>query len=121
MSFLVGELACAVSGGLVDYERRFDFEISGFACAVEEELYEGALEASAFAQVYGKSGAGDFDSEVKVYDIVFLGQFPVRKSVFGQVGHRASGFFDNVVGGACTFGNHCAGQHRYQTEGAFRN
>ena len=33
----------------------------------------------------------------------------MRKSVFGQVGHGASGFLDNVVGGAGAFGNHCAG------------
>lgn len=109
LCFFVGELSGAVTGCFVDYVRRFDFEVSGFVGAVEEELYESALEASAFAEVYGESGAGDFDAEVEVYDVILFGEFPVGECVFGEVGHRSAGFFDDVVGCGSSFGYHVAG------------
>ena len=44
---------------------------------VQEEVDERALQLCTFAFVYGESGTGNLNAQVKVYPVIFLGQFPV--------------------------------------------
>ena len=104
LTLFVGQLACSVTGSGIDHCRRHYFRIARFACLVQEEVDERTLELCAFSFIYRKARTRDFNTQVKVYQIVFLGQFPVWKRIFGKFGFHAAHFFNHIVVGAYTFG-----------------
>ena len=97
LGFLVRELACTETRGSIDHNRRLDFFISGSSVVVQEEADEGSLEFGAFAFVYREACAGEFHTEVEIYDIEFLGEFPVRKSVLREFDFRTTHFHYLVI------------------------
>ena len=113
LSLFVGKLAGAEAGGFVDHQRRHNLYISGGSSLVEEEVDKGALQACAFAFIYGETGSGDFVAQLKVNDVVLGAELPVGQSPFGQVGFGAEFGHDDVVGFVLAFGNRdvrCVGQ-----------
>ncbi len=109
LALLVGELSRTVARSLVYYKRWLHLEISGLACLVEEELYEGTLQTRSLAEIYGETGAGNLHAEVEVDDVVLLGQIPVGHSVGGEFGDYSTGGLHHIVVGGHTFGHHVAG------------
>ena len=109
LGLLVGELPCAVTRSLVDHVGRLHLEITGLRGLVEEELDQRALELGSLAEIYREAGTGDLDAELEVDQVVLFGQFPMGKGVGRQVGHRAAGLLDHIVGGSLAFGHHVAG------------
>ncbi len=105
LAFFVGQLSGADARCLVYYVGGLDFHIAGLVGFVEEELYERALQACAFADVNGESGAGDFHAEVEVDEVIFLGEVPVGQGFASEFGHVAAGSFDYVVGRALAGGH----------------
>ncbi len=79
LTFLVGQLAGTVAGSGVHHGGGHQFGIAGFPCLIEEEIDKSALQTGALADVYRKTGTGDFHTEVEVYQIVFFGKLPVGK------------------------------------------
>ena len=77
LSFLVGQLAGGVGGGLVHHIGRLHLGIAVLGGGVEEEVDEGALHLGPFALVNGEAGAGDLAAQVEVNDVVLFHQFPV--------------------------------------------
>ena len=110
LSLLVGELSGTVGRSLVDNIGGLDFHISGGVGLIEEELDESALQACALTDVDRETRAGDFHTEVEVYEVVFLCQIPVGEGILGEIGHRATGFLNYVVLGGFTFRHHVAGE-----------
>ena len=103
LPFLVRQLSRAVAGSGVHHCGRHYFRIAGFACFVQEEVDECALQLCAFAFVYGEAGTGNLDTQVKVYQVIFLGQFPVGQGVFGQLGFHTTYFLYYIVVGTYAF------------------
>ena len=103
LTFFIGQLACSVTGSSIDHCRRHYFRIARLACLVQEEVDECALQLCAFAFVYGEAGTGNLDTQVKVYQVVFLGQFPVWKRIFGKFGFHTAHFFHHIA----RFSNPC--------------
>ena len=104
LSFFVRKLSCAVTGSGVDHCRWHDFNISGFACFIQEEVDKGTLKLCTFSFVYRKTCSCDFNTQVEVYQIIFFCQFPVGKCSFGTFGFHSSHFLDDIVFGTYTFG-----------------
>lgn len=92
LTLFVGQLACSVTGSAIDHCRRHYFRIARFACLVQEEVDERTLELCAFSFIYRKARTRDFNTQVKVYQVVFLGQFPVWKRIFGKLGFHTAHF-----------------------------
>ena len=67
LSFFVRKLSGAIAGSGVDYCRRHDFGISGFACFIQEEVDKGALKLCSFTFVYRETRTCDFYTQVEVY------------------------------------------------------
>ena len=86
LSLFVRQLPCTVCGILVHHIGRLDFHEAGSGGLVKEKVDEGTLQACAFALIYGEAGAGDLGAELKIDDVVFLHEFPVRECAFWQVG-----------------------------------
>ena len=104
LPFFVGQLACTIAGGSVNHRGRHYLGIAGFARFVQEEVDKCTLKLCAFAFVYGKTCTCNLNTQVEVYQVVFLGQFPVGKCVFGKFGFHAAHFLHHVVIGAYAFG-----------------
>ena len=104
LTFFVGQLACTVTGSGINHRRRHYLGIAGFACFVQEEVDKRALKLCAFAFVHGKTCACNLNAQVKVYQVVLLGQFPMGERVFGKFGLHAAHFLYHVVVGAYAFG-----------------
>lgn len=68
------------------------------------------------AEIYGEAGTGNLHAEVKIDEIIFLRKIPMRKGIFGQVGHRTAGLFDHIIGSRTAFGHHVAGDVGYIEE-----
>ena len=109
---LVGKLAGAVARSLVHHQGRFYLHITGFIGAVEEKVYQCPLQARTLAFVNRETRTGNLVAEFKIDDVVFGGQFPVGKRVFGQRIEFAHLTFHHVVGGVLAFGNRSVGRIR---------
>ena len=105
LSFFIGKLPRAIARSDVHHCRRHYFCIAGFACLVQEEVDERALQLCTFAFVYGESGTGNLNAQVKVYQVIFLGQFPVGQGIFGQFGFHAAHLLYHIVVGTDAFGH----------------
>ena len=81
LTFLVGQLACAIARCSVNYRRRHYLRVATLAGFVEEEVNECALQTSTFTDVDGETGTRNLHSEVKVDEVVFLGQLPMGKGI----------------------------------------
>ena len=79
LPLFVGQLPRAVAAGLVDHRRRHDLRVAGFVSFGEEEVDEGALQACAVPDIDGEACAGNLHAKVKVNEVVFLREFPVRQ------------------------------------------
>ena len=77
LSLLVRQLACSKSGSLVDNQWRLNLEITGLAGLVEEELDKGTLQTCALAHIDRETCSRDLHAQVKVDEVVFLGQVPM--------------------------------------------
>ena len=104
LSFFVRKLSCAIAGSSVNYCRWHDFSISGFACFVQEEVDKSALKLCAFTFIYGETCTCDSYTQVEVYLIIFLSQFPVGECIFRKFSFHTSHFFHYVIFSAYTFG-----------------
>ena len=76
----------------------------------------------ALAAVNGEAGSADLHAQVKVNQVIFLGQFPVGELVFrflgnnGPVAHRVAflvlakiALYNQILFGAFSFGNKVVG------------
>ena len=87
LPFLVGQLSCSVSRCGIDYRWRHYLCVSCLPRLVEEEVDERSLQLRSLAYLDGESCSCDFHAEVEVYEVVFLGEFPVwelRVAVLGD-------------------------------------
>ena len=122
LSFLVGQLACAVSAVGVNDCGRHNLFIASLACLVQEEVDERSLQLCALAAVNGEAGSADLHAQVKVNQVIFLSQFPVGELVFrflgnnGPVAHRVSflalakvALYNQILFRAFSFGNKVVG------------
>ena len=80
LTLLVGQLSCAVAAGGVHYRGRHNLGVAAGTCFVEEEVDQRSLQTGTLADIHGETGTGDLDAQVEVYQIVFLGQFPVGQT-----------------------------------------
>jgi len=62
------------------------------------------LQAGTFAFVYGEPRTGNFYTQFKIDEVVFLCQIPVRKRFFSHFRQYAAGAFNDIV-----FGMHASG------------
>ncbi len=109
LTFLVRQLAGTKAGSGVHHHGRLHFLVSGCGVAVQEEVDEGALQAGSLAFIDGETGASDFYAQVKVDDVVLLGQFPVGEGTFRKIHLRTAHLHYQVV--------FCAFSFRYQLVG----
>ena len=59
LSFLIGQLACSVTGSCIYHCRRHDFQIASLAGFVQEEVDQCALQLCTFSFVNRESGSCD--------------------------------------------------------------
>ena len=97
LGLLVRKLACTETGSGIDYHRRLDFLVSGRCIAIEEIVDESSLKLRSLSFIYRESSACNLDSEVKIYDIIFLRKLPVRKGIFGEIRLRTAFLYDEIV------------------------
>ena len=109
LTLLVGQLARAVAGSGVHHGRRHNLRVARFACFVQEEVDEGALQLCAFALIDGEAGTGNLHAQVEVYQVILLGKFPVGQGIFGQFGFHAAHLLHYVVVGTHAFGHAVVG------------
>ena len=109
LAFFVRQLAGTKAGSGIHHHGRLHLLVPGRRVAVQEEVDEGALQAGSLAFVYRETGAGDFDAQVKVDDVVLFGKFPVGEGTFRKIHLRTAHFHYQVV--------FCAFSFRYQLIG----
>ncbi len=109
LSFFIGKLPRTIAGSSVHHCRRHNFRIARFACFVQEEVDEGALQLCAFTFIYRESRACNLNAQVEINQVIFLGQFPVGQGIFGKFGFHASHFLHHIVVGAYAFGHAIVG------------
>ena len=101
LALLVGQLSCAVTRCGVNYGRRHDLSVTGLVSLGQEEIDECALQLCTFSYIYGESCACYLYTQVKVNQVVLLGQFPMRNlgvGVLGVTGPVAYGILsDNTL------------------------
>ncbi len=78
LSFFIRQLACAVPGSLVNDCRRHDFQITGIACLVQEEIDQCPLQTGTLANINRETCTRNLYTQVEVDQIVLLRQLPVR-------------------------------------------
>ena len=79
LSFLVRQLACSITAGSVYYCRRHNLLVTGLAGFRQEKVDQGALQLGTFPAIYGETGSGNLYTQIEIYQVIFLGQFPVRE------------------------------------------
>ena len=109
LTLLVGQLTGTQTRCLVNHQRGLNLEIASLAGLVEEELDQGTLQACALTHIDGESGTRDLDTQVKVNEVILLGQVPVRQCILGQIGHLATRLFYHVVLGGLALGDTAVG------------
>ena len=80
LSFLVRKLTSAIPAGLIDHGRRHNLFISSCTGFIKEEIDERTLESGTLPPIDRKSCARNLNTQIKIYQIVFLCQLPVRKT-----------------------------------------
>ena len=80
LTLLVRQLACAVATGLVDHCGRHNLLVTSGSCLIEEEVDERTLQPCTHAAIYRETSASNLHTQVKVNQVVLLGQFPVRQT-----------------------------------------
>ena len=98
LALLVGQLTGAETRGLVDHQRRLDFDEASIGGLIEEEVDEGALQAGTFAFIEGESGTGNLVAEFEVDDVVFGAEIPMGQCIGRQVRFYAILSHHHVVG-----------------------
>ena len=86
LSFLIGQLTCAVARLLVDDCRRHDLLVAGIGGFGEEEIDKGTLETSTQATIDRETCTRDLYTEVEVDEVEVLGELPVRQLGSGHLG-----------------------------------
>ena len=81
LTFLVGQLTCTITRSLVHYRWRHDLCIASLTSLIEEEVNQRALQTGSLADINRESSTCDLHTEVKVDEIVFLGEFPVGQGI----------------------------------------
>ena len=104
LTFLVGQLACSVTGSGINYCRRHDFQITGFAGFVQEEVDQRALQLRTFSFINRETGSCYLYAQVEIYQIIFFCQFPVRQCIFGEFGFHTAHFLYYIIFSTYTFG-----------------
>ena len=105
LSLLVGQLSGTESRSLVYHDRGLYFEVSCTGVVFEEEVDQGTLQTGTLAFVDGESRSGQFDAQVEIDQIVFAGQFPMRKGIVGERTMILHQLDYQVVFGCLAFGN----------------
>ena len=130
LSLLVGQLASAISAGGIHHRGRHNLLVAGRACLVQEEVYQCTLQTGTKATVHWETGTRYLHTQVKVYQVVLLAQFPVWKhlALCGGVGIPVAhgvlslnallqvGFHHPVVLGALALGHLVVGDVGYLAE-----
>ena len=81
LTFLVGQLTCTITRSLVHYRWRHDLCIASLTSLIEEEVNQRALQTGSLADIDGEAGTRNLHTEVKVDEIIFLGEFPVGQGI----------------------------------------
>ncbi len=97
LGLLVRKLACTETGSRINHYRRLHLHIAVLGVLLQEEIDEGSLKLRALALVDRETSPSELDSERKIYDIVFLSEFPVRKSVLRELDLRAAHLNDLII------------------------
>ena len=116
LGLLVRQLAGTETGSGVDHDRRLHLLVAGGGVDVKEEVDESSLEFRALALIDRKTGSGELHSKVEIYDVIFLGKLPVRKSVFRKVDLRAAHLHNLIVLGSLSRDNEVARHVRQQNQ-----
>ena len=81
LSFLVRQLTRAVAGSCIHHRRRHNLGIATLTGLVEEEVDERTLQAGTLSDIDGESSSRNLNTQIEVYQIIFLGQFPVGQGI----------------------------------------
>ena len=96
LSFFVRKLSSAIARCCIYNRWRHNLRITCCASFIKEEINQGTLQTSALTYIYWETGTRNFNTEVEVYEVVFLCQFPVRQRVLRE--HSVvSACFDNEI------------------------
>ena len=105
LSFLIRKLTGTEAGSGIYHGRRHDFHITGFACLIQEEVYQSTLQLSALSFINRKTGTCNLHTQVEVYQIIFFSQFPMRQCVLRQFCFHTTHFFYHIVLSGNAFGH----------------
>ncbi len=81
LTLLIGQLTCAVTRSLVHHRWRHDLRVTALASLVQEEVDQCTLQSGALTDVHRESGTSNLHAQIKVDEVVFLGEFPVGQGI----------------------------------------
>ena len=105
LSFLVRQLARTITGSSIHNCRRHNFRITGFTGFIQEEVNQRTLQLCTLSFVNRKTGTCDLHTQVKIDQVIFLCQFPMRQCVFRQFSFHTAHLFHLIVVSSHTFRN----------------
>ena len=79
LALLVRQLPRTVTAGRIHNRRRHNLLVTGLAGFRQEKVDQGALQLGTFSAIYGETGSGNLYTQIEIYQVIFLGQFPVRE------------------------------------------
>ena len=109
LPFLVRELSGTIARILIDHMRYLKLLVARGGILVQEVGDQGSLQFCPFAFVYRESRSGELHPEFEVDNIIFLGQFPVRKRPFVEGRNFSCLEYIEVVIGRLSFRNNLVG------------
>ena len=97
LSFLIGKLTCTKTGSSIYHCRRHNLHISGFTCFIQEEVDQGTLQPGTLSFINREACSCDLHTQVKVYQVIFLCQFPMGQRIFRQFCFHTAHFLHHII------------------------
>ena len=86
----IRQLSRTVTGIFINHDGRHDFFVTGPGILIQEKLYETHLQPGTFSFVYRKTCPGQLNAQIKINQIVFFCQLPMRQGPRGKIGNHSS-------------------------------
>ena len=109
LSLLIRKLSRTITGSRVHHRRRHDLQVTGITSLIQEEVDQRTLQTSALSFIDRETCSRDLNTQIEINQIIFLRQFPVRKSVLRKFRFHTSHFLNYIVLGTNTFGHTVVG------------
>ena len=105
LSLLIRKLPRTITGSRVHHRRRHDLQVTGVTSLIQEEVDQRTLQTSALSFIDRETCSRDLNTQIEINQIIFLRQFPVRKSVLRKFRFHTSHFLYHIVLGGDTLGH----------------